>query len=143
MAASTRQWLARFLIGVVLLFNIQCAVVFIWSPQAYTSGFELEGEIGAAMLRGMGLLFVMWNIPYLFAAWQPVKNRLSLYEAVLMQAIGFLGESAIFLTLPGNHPALHASLLRFIAFDGTGMVLLILAAWVTHPTKRQRETPGR
>jgi hypothetical protein len=143
MGSALRIWLARFAIGLVLFFNIQCAVAFLWSPQNYASGFELEGVVGVAMLRGMGVLFFMWNIPYLFAVWDPVKNRLSLYEATIMQAIGFLGESAIVLTLDGNHPAIHASLQRFIAFDGAGLLALILAGWITHRIRRQIEKPGR
>jgi len=69
----------------------------------------------------------MWNIPYMFAVWHPVKKRISLYEATIMQAVGFLGESAILMTLGADHPAIHASLLRFIVFDGAGLLALILA----------------
>jgi hypothetical protein len=141
MRISSRLWLSRFMIGMVLFFNLQCAVAFLWSPQNYASGFELEGVVGAAMLRGMGVLFLMWNIPYIFAVWHPVKNRLSLYEAIIMQGIGFFGESAILLTLGVNHSVVHASLLRFIAFDGAGLLALLLAAWITYHVKKRIETP--
>jgi hypothetical protein len=32
----------------------------------------------------------MWNVPYAVAFWDPVSHRLSLLEAIAMQAIGLL-----------------------------------------------------
>ncbi len=48
---------------------------------------------------GMGVLFLMWNVPYAVALWHPLRHRISLYEALAMQAIGLLGESLIYLSL--------------------------------------------
>jgi uncharacterized membrane protein YjfL (UPF0719 family) len=73
----------------------------------------------------------MWNIPYAVALWHPVRHRISLYEAIAMQAIALLGETLIGLSLPPAHSALRTSLLRFIAFDGAGLLLLLLAIWLT------------
>ena len=70
----------------------------------------------------------MWNIPYLLALWQPQRNRLSLWEALAMQAVGAIGESLILFSIPVGHPILHTSVLRFIAFDAAGVVCLIGAA---------------
>jgi hypothetical protein len=115
---------ARILIAIVLFFNLQCAAEFIISPQAYMGGFGLEGAAGAQMVRAMGLLFVMWNVPYAFALADPIRNRVSLIEALLMQAIGLVGEMLILL-LGGPYPALiQATIMRFMLFDGVGLVLL-------------------
>ena len=123
--------LARGLIGLVILWNLQAALVFLVWPERYAAAFELGGDTGAAALRGIGVLFLMWNVPYLVALWHPVRHRISLYEALAMQTIGLVGEAIIFLALPAIHIALKASVLRFIAFDGLGLVLLAIAIWTT------------
>ena len=128
---TIRLWLARLLIGVVFLWNVQCAIAFLLAPATFAPGFELGGVAGEAAVRGMGVLFLMWNVPYAVALWDPVRYRVSLYEAVAMQAIGLIGESLILLSLGGAHPVAAGSVARFIAFDGAGLVLLALAAWIT------------
>ena len=70
--------LARSLIGVVILFNLHAAAVFLLWPARFT---QLGGAVGGAMQRGLGVLFVMWNVPYAVARWHPVHQRISLYEA--------------------------------------------------------------
>ncbi len=120
--------LARGLIGVVILFNLQAALVFLLWPQNYISAFELEGIVGETMLRGLGVLFLMWNVPYAVAMWNPIRHRISLYEALAMQTIGLVGESIIYAALPEIHNLMRASILRFIAFDALGLLLLITAA---------------
>jgi len=129
--------LARILIGVVILFNLQAAAVFLLWPERYISGFELRGAVGEAMLRGLGVLFVMWNVPYVVALWHPVRHRISLYEALAMQTIGMVGESIIYLSLPAIHDLLRASIVRFIGFDTLGLVLLAVAAWITRRSKNE------
>ena len=94
--------LSRISIGVVILFNLQAAAVFLLWPARFTPGFELVGVVGSAMLRGLGVLFVMWNVPYAVALWLPVHQRISLYEA---QTIGLVGEAIIYLSLPTIHEA--------------------------------------
>ncbi|MBU1682923.1 hypothetical protein KJ742_03175, partial [Patescibacteria group bacterium] len=95
---NKRLWISRLLIGAVLLVNLECAVAFLRQPQAYMAGFGLSGAAGAGMMRALGLLFVMWNVPYGFACVHPVKYRTSLIEALIMQTIGLLGETLILLT---------------------------------------------
>jgi hypothetical protein len=131
-----RLWIGRVLIGTVVLWNVQCAVAFLVAPSTYAPGFELVGPAGEAMVRGMGVLFLMWNVPYVAALLHPVRHRISLYEAVAMQAIGLVGESLILWTLGGGHPVVSGTLLRFIAFDGAGLVALIAAVWVTRGSRR-------
>jgi hypothetical protein len=126
-----RTWLARALIGVVFLFNIQCALLFLWKPEAYAPSFELAGVTGTGMIRGLGVLFLMWNVPYALALFHPRKHRISLYEAITMQAIALTGETFINNTLPSTQIIAQQTLTRFIAFDGGGLIALILAAWIT------------
>jgi hypothetical protein len=126
-----RMWSGRVLIGAVVLWNVQCAVVFLAAPGVYAPGFEVDGAAGEAMVRGLGVLFLMWNVPYVVALLHPVRHRTSLYEAVAMQAIGLVGESLILLSLGGSQSAASGTILRFIAFDGAGLVLLLVAVWVT------------
>jgi hypothetical protein len=129
--------LARGLIGIVILFNLQAAAVFLLFPERYIINFELGGAVGEAMLRGLGVLFVMWNVPYAVALWHPVRQRISLYEALAMQIIGLVGEAVIYLSLPAIHELLRASILRFIGFDALGLVLLAVAAWITRRSKNE------
>ncbi len=128
--APSRLWLARLLIFAVAAWNLQAALAFIGWPDSYAPGFELSGVPGAVAVRGTGLLFLMWNIAYLLALWQPVRYRLALLLAVTMQAVGVVGESLILVGLPLAHATLRASLLRFIVFDGMGLALLILACFL-------------
>lgn len=88
-------------------------------------------------MRGIGVLFLMWNIPYAVALWHPMRYRISLYEATAMQAIGLLGESFIWRSQPPVHSVLQASVLRFIAFDGAGLALLLLAIWLERLSQRR------
>ncbi len=121
---------ARLLIGLVLLVNLQCAVLFIASPKSYAAGFELSGMPGVAMIQGMGILFLMWNVPYLVAFTDPVRQNVSLLEAVAMQGIGLAGESILLVTFPEGHSALVSSVTRFILFDGAGLAALLLAVFL-------------
>ena len=123
-----RLWAARLLIAVVVAWNLECALVFLLNPWVYAPGFELTGLPGEAAVRGFAVLFVMWNIPYLVAFWQPQRHRLSLWEALAMQTVGVIGESLILFSFPTGHSILFASLLRFIAFDAAGVVCLVGAS---------------
>jgi hypothetical protein len=130
-----RLWLARFLIAAVAAWNLQAAFIFFTNPDAYAPAFELTGVPGAAAVRGVAVLFVMWNVPYLVACWQPRRQRVSLWQVLVMQALGVIGESAILLGLPDGHALLAASLLRFIAFDAAGLPLLGAALLLARPPK--------
>lgn len=136
---AARLNLARLLIGAVLLMNVQCAAAFLVAPQTYAPAYELTGAVGAATLRGIGLLFLMWNVPYAVALSHPLRRRVSLYEAIAMQTLGVAGESLIRWSLPPGHAVLSASLLRFIVFDAAGLLALLLAAWITRGAGRQAD----
>jgi hypothetical protein len=128
-----RLWLARLMIVAVIAWNLQAAFIFLANPDAYAPAFELSGIPGAAAVRGIAVLFVMWNVPYLVACWQPHRYRLSLWEALVMQALGVLGETFILLSLPAGHTLLADSILRFIAFDAVGLPALGAALLLTRP----------
>lgn len=123
---------SRVLIGFVLFVNLQCALAFLIFPRDYSAGFELTGAVGDAMVRGMGVLFLMWNVPYLVAFWHPQRHSLAMWESVAMQTIGLLGESFIFFSVPVIHAMARASIMRFILFDGAGLLFLLAAVWLTH-----------
>ena len=123
--------LARMLIGLVILVNLQAAVVFLLWPEVYAPGFELLSIMGVEVVRSWGILFIMWNVPYAVALWNPVRYRISLYEALAMQVIGLTGEILIFISLPITFSLARASILRFIAFDALSLLALIVAALIT------------
>jgi hypothetical protein len=130
-----RIWLGRLLIAAVIAWNLQAAFAFLVNPAAFVPSFELSGVPGAAAMRGVAILFMMWNVPYLVACWQPARHRPSLWEALVMQAVGVLGETFILLSLPSGHPLLAGSLLRFIAFDTAGLPALGAALLLTRIPK--------
>jgi hypothetical protein len=130
--------LARILILVVVAWNLQAAFSFLGWPGVFSPGFELSGAAGDAAVRGIAVLFLMWNVPYLAAAWHPVKNIVSLREALAMQFIGLLGETSIYLSLSAQHSSLRASILRFVLFDAAGLAALLLAFWMV---KNKRVRP--
>ncbi len=134
---TARTWIARVLIAAVTIMNIQAAFQFMLRPQDYAPGFELTGVPGEAIMQGLGLLFLMWSIPYVFAALQPVKNFISLISAVIMQFIGVAGDTLILLRLPGEHPEITSSVTRFILFDGAGLLVLLVALFLTLPRAKE------
>ncbi len=135
-----RLLLPRLLIFLVLAMNLQCALAYIFNPLPYVAPFELSGEPGRAAVVGIGILFVMWQVPYVFALAHPERNRRSLLEAILMQAVGLVGESLLLRSIPLAHTALRASILRFIIFDAGGLLLLLTAAVFIFRIKKA--TPG-
>ena len=134
-------WIARLLIGVVFALNVQCALAFLIAPSAFAPGFELssavgDGAISDGMVRGLGILFLMWNVPYAVALSDPVRRSVSLWEACGMQVIGLTGETFLLLTFPAGHPAVRETVVRFILFDGLGLVALGAALWITLQVRR-------
>ena len=64
MKRALTLWTARLIVGVVFFFNVTCALEFIARPGAYAPSFELSGLPGEVMVRGIGILFLMWNATY-------------------------------------------------------------------------------
>jgi len=126
---------ARSLIGFVIFVNVQCAIAFLLWPGRYAPSFELQGEAGDAIIQGIGVLFLMWNVPYGVALWNPMRHRLALYEAVVMQAIGLAGETWIYLSMSSTLAVARDALTRFIFFDALGLLALIVAVWLTRENR--------
>jgi len=125
---NVKTWIARVLIGLVLLDNFQAAVIFLILPDRISPGFGLSGAAGSAVIQGIGLLFLMWCVPYFIAAIDPRKHKLSVIESLVMQSIALVGESILLILLPAKLPVLAESVQRFILFDGIGLLLLLAAA---------------
>lgn len=106
-----RIWIARLLIGIVTAWNLQAATIFIFSPRSFVYAYELSGAAGEAVVRGVGVLFLMWNVPYAFAVIDPVRYRLGLVFALWMQWTGLLGEGYVLSTLAMEHGVLQTSIL--------------------------------
>ena len=110
-----RIWIIRLIIGTVIAWNLQAAFIFVFLPA----------------VRGIGVLFLMWNVPYLFALKNPIRYQLELCIALLTQFIGLVGESYVLSTLSAEHVILRNSITRFIIFDGAGLLLLALAYFLS------------
>ena len=128
---QARIWTSRALIAVVLFLNVQAAVLFLIHPESFAPGFELSGVAGTSFIQGIGLLFLMWNVPYFVALLHPIRHRTSLVEALIMQTIGVIGETTLRCLLPAGHDLIISSVSRFILFDAADLFLLVLAWWIT------------
>lgn len=135
------QVLPRLLIAITTGWNLLCAFQFIINPAPYVPAFNLAGEPGIAVIRSTGILFLMWNIPYIFALIDPYKWKILVITCLLMQLTGCLGETWIRTQIPVGF-AFRDSLMRFILFDFAGFVLL-LAAWImVNQNRRIKYEPG-
>ncbi len=130
-----RVHISRALIGFVFIINVQSALAFIIFPGNYAPSFEISGDIGEFVIRSLGVLFLMWNVPYGVALWNPVRFRISLYEAVGMQSIGLLGETLIYAALPVSYVLARSSIMRFVLFDALGLLALLAAVWISRSEK--------
>lgn len=127
MTTHRRQWLARAALIAVLLANMSAAIPYLVRPADYAAAYELTGVPGEAVVRGFGVLFLMWAVPFVPAILHPVRHRVAFTCVLAMQVIGLAGESLMLAALPAGHDALRATGLRFIAFDGAGLVVLAAA----------------
>lgn len=133
-------WFARFAVFGVFLLNVTCAVQFIVWPEAYAPAYGLPPTPESrAMVAGLGVAFLMWNATYPAVIANPVRFR-ALYVVVLVQqAIGLAGESWIWLRLSTQGLAasqMAGGIMRFIAFDGGGLILMLVAFAVLARTAR-------
>ena len=125
-------WAARVAVAVVCVSNLSAAIPFVLHPEAYAPGFEAAGFGGAALVRSLGLAFLMWQVAFVPVIWNP-RLRACFLVILAMQVVGLAGETWAVLAMPAGHEALRATAQRFIAFDAAGLVLLALAyaaVWV-------------
>lgn len=117
-------WLVRVAFAAVFAVNVWCAISFITVPADYAGAYELGGVAGEAAVRGLGIAFLMWNATYPAFIVSPFRFRVLGWVVLAQQAIGLIGESLMLAALPSGHEVLASSILRFIAFDGAGLVLM-------------------
>ena len=122
-----RVWVARALVALVFAINVQCAVQFIVWPGAFTAAYQLEGASAEAIVRSIGICFLMWNATYPPVIVQPGRYRVLFGVVLAQQAIGLVGESLLLASLDPGLPVLASSIERFIAFDAAGLVALAFA----------------
>jgi hypothetical protein len=139
MTDDKRRWLARAALTAVLLANLSAAVPYVARPADYVAAYELADTPGEVAVRGLGILFLMWAVPFIPAILQPVRNRVAFTCVLAMQVIGLAGESLMMAALPPGHDALSTTGWRFIAFDGAGLALLSLGFLVTQRGRAETE----
>jgi hypothetical protein len=133
-------WVVRLVVGAVFLMNVGCGLSFLAWPDRYAAGFEIGGVPGFALVRGLGILFLMWNATYPPVILQPGRTRALFAVVLVQQVIGLAGEIWIWLALPAGHAALQATGLRFILFDGIGLLGMVAAFWLLKTDRRASHT---
>jgi hypothetical protein len=126
-----RLWSARGLILSVFCANLTAAIPFILNPERFVPGFELSGLSGEVSVRGLGIVFLMWNATFPPVIFLPDRFRLLFSVMLVQQMIGLFGETAMWLSLPAGHAALRATGMRFMLFDGFGLAALICAFFLS------------
>ena len=130
-AGTGRVWAARVLVVVVFAINVMAAVQFILWPETYVASYQLEGLAGPAIVRSFGICFLMWNATYPPVIVHPDRYRMLFGVVIAQQLIGFVGESLLLSSLGAGLEMLAESIMRFAAFDGAGLVLLVIAFVLT------------
>lgn len=126
-----RLWIARVLVCAVFFINVQCALQFVLWPAAYTAAYQLEGASAQAVVQSIGICFLMWNATYPPVIAKPDRYRVLFGVVIAQQLIGLVGESLLYSSLDSGLSVLAASVMRFIVFDGAGLVALLAAFALT------------
>ena len=117
---------ARIAFAAVFALNVMCALQFALDPTAFVGAYQLSGVAGEAAVRGIGIAFLMWNATYPLFIWKPAKHRSLGIIILAQQLIGCIGETCILMTLPAEgFELLASSIMRFIAFDVGGLVVML------------------
>jgi hypothetical protein len=122
-------WAARIIVLLVCSWNLTAAIPFVLDPSGHVRSFEVSncGIGGELLVRGLGVAFLMWQVPFLPVIWHPGRNRVCFCCLLGMQAIGLAGEILMLVGLPDGHASLRAIGWRFIALDSAGLVGMGLA----------------
>lgn len=121
---TVATWAVRVCFAFVFVVNVQCALGFALTPEAYMGAYELSGVPGRVATQGIGVAFLMWNCTYPLVIWQPGRHRALAAVVLVQQTVGLVGESLIRATLPAGHDLLASSIDLFITFDAVGLVLM-------------------
>lgn len=125
MTARVRTNVVRICFTIVFCWNVLCAFQFLFMPQSFMGAYELSGVPGEAAVRGMGVVFLMWNGTYPAFIAKPQRFRVLGWVIMAQQLIGLMGEAFILFSLPIGHEMLASSIMRFIIFDAAGLVLMV------------------
>lgn len=117
-------WVVRLCFAFVFVVNVQCALGFALTPEAYMGAYELAGVPGRVATQGIGITFLMWNCTYPPVIWRPRRHHTLVGVVLAQQAVGLIGESLIRATLPAGHDLLASSIDLFVAFDAVGLGLM-------------------
>lgn len=128
--ASAAVWFTRVAFTLVFIINVQCALSFVFAPGSYAASYELSGVAGNAAVQGIGIAFLMWNTTYPAFIASPTRFTALGWVIIAQQAIGLVGESFLLASLPAGHDLLASSVMRFIAFDAGGLVVMLVALLV-------------
>lgn len=124
---SWQVWFARFVVAAVFAVNIHAALSFIGWPERYTAGFELSGPGAEVAVQAVGVLFLIWNATFPLVILDPARYRALFGVVVVQQMIAVAGDVGLRSVVSAGNGQLVTSVDRFIAFDGTGLLLMIAA----------------
>ena len=133
---TTCIWIARVLVVAVFFVNVQCALQFVVWPEAYTAAYQLEGASAEAVVRSIGICFLMWNATYPVVIARPDRYRMLFGVMIAQQVIGLVGESLLLASLGDGLTVLAGSIVRFIVFDAAGFVALAVGFWISRLGKQ-------
>ncbi len=121
-------WVIRVCFTVVFVWNVLCAFQFLVAPASFAGAYQLSGTAGEAAVRGMGVVFLMWNATYPAFLVNPVRFKVLGWVIAVQQLIGCVGEAFILAALPASgFDLLAASIQRFLIFDAVGLALMVLS----------------
>lgn len=130
----------RVVFATVFAVNVHCALSFAFAPERFVDGFMLAdaGRVGEVAVAGMGVAFLMWNATYPAFIAAPQRFPVLGWVILAQQAIGLIGELCLYATLGEGFDVLRSSLLRFIVFDGAGLVAMAAAfAWYGYGMRKR------
>ena len=135
----------RICFCVVFLLNIQCALGFALFPGEYVASYQLEGPAGLAAIRGIGVAFLMWNATYPAFIVAPRRFKVLGWVVIAQQLIGLVGESLILASVASvsGMELLCSSILRFIVFDGAGLVIMGISFAVLLKSRLPKPVSGK
>ncbi|MEN8097540.1 MAG: hypothetical protein ABFQ89_00565 [Chloroflexota bacterium] len=120
-----------------MAWNLSAAIPYMVNPDGSLHSFQVSGIGGASLIRGLGILFLMWQVPYIPVLIHPAKHRVAFLCILAMQLIGIVGESLMLWHLPDGNPGLFATGTRFLTFDTAGLVLLVIGYLIVRGIKHQ------
>ena len=73
--ANKRLWTVRALVALVMAWNLSAAIPYMVNPGGSLHSFQVSGIGGALLIRGLGILFLMWQVPYVPVLIHPANHR--------------------------------------------------------------------